>query len=240
MARRRDVAAAARAAGLIDSEVAQLADRFYRTKLRVYRSTLRDLADRFTRNGAPKTIPLSDQVKEALRAEAEANARKVADTHNSAVASEAMKIASPGDGRDRAGLERDLSVFGKKRMKERAEMIAVTEAYGPHADAIVSFFRDAGVDPIFEFGGHPEDAPPVCVICQSIIAANPHSIEDVVTIGLPHPFCRQTWHPLFNPGDLPEDFNLGETLGGIIGQPTLIQREGGKQQAADAVVALRG
>lgn len=240
MARRRDLDAAARAAGMSDEDVSRLTERFYRTKLRVYRDTLRDLADRFTRNGPPRAIPLSQEIKDALRAEAETHALKVASTHNDAVARQAMKIAAPGDGRSKADLERELSRFGKSRMKDRAEMIAVTEAYGPHSDAIASFFRDAGIEPEFDFGGHPDDAPPVCSICRAIIAANPHSLAEVVRIGVPHPFCRQTWHPRLTAEQQQlGDFDLGQSLGGIIGAPSLIQREGGEQEAADSVVATR-
>lgn len=241
MARRRDVESAARAAGFSDEDVARLADRFYRTKLRVYRDTLRDLADRFTRNGAPDRLPLSQTIKDALRAEAERHARQVADTHNSAVAKEALRISSHGDGRTKADLEGELSKFARSRMRKRSEMIAVTEAYGPHSDAIVSFFNDAGIEPEFDFGGHPDDSPPECVICRAIIASNPHSLADVVRIGIPHPFCRQTWHARLTAEQQGlEDFSLGQSLGGIIGAPTLIQREGGASEAAASVVAAQG
>ena len=101
----------------------------------------------------------------------------VARTHNRAIRKEALRIASPGDGRTRSDLEQELDRFGRSRMRQRAEPIAVTESYGPHADAILSFFRDAGVEPEFSFGGHPDDAEPVCAICQAIIAANPHSLR---------------------------------------------------------------
>lgn len=240
MARRRDVEAAARAASMSDEDVERMADRFYRTKLRVYRDTLRDLANRFTRSGAPERVPLSQTIKDALRSEAERHARQVAQTHNSAVAKEALAISSHGDGKTRGDLETELGKFARRRMRERSELIAVTEAYGPHADSIVSFFRDAGIEPEFDFGGHPDDAPPVCAICQAIIASNPHSLADVIRIGVPHPFCRQTWHARLTAEQQSLDaFDLGQSLGSIVGAPTLIQREGGEQEAAESVVAAR-
>lgn len=240
MARRRDVEAAVRSVSMSADEQAKLAERFYRTKLRVYRATLRDLADRFTGAGAPERVELDPAILAALRAEADAHAASVAKTHNRAVRKQALAISSPGDGRDRKGLEAELGKFGRSRMRKRAEAIAVTESYGPHADAIVGFFRDAGVEPEFSFGGHPSDDDPVCGICKAIIAANPHSLADVIRIGVPHPFCRQAWHPLVSAAELPHAVDLGNTLGGIVGAPMLITREGSAERAAESVVASRG
>ena len=217
-----------------------MADRFYRTKIRVYKATLHDMADRFTGTGAPEQLQLSQEVKDALRKEAIDHARSVARTHNRAVRKEGLAISSPGDGRERSEITGELERFGRSRLRRRAEPIAVTESYGPHADAILSFFRDAGVQPEFSFGGHPDDAEPVCAICKAIIASNPHSFDDVLAIGVPHPNCRQSWHPLISRAELPAAVDMGRSLGGIVGEPMLIVREGGEQEAADSVVQGRG
>lgn len=236
MARRRDVEAAIRAVELADDEWAQ---RFERTKVRVYLATLRSLADQFTSSGAGPA-GLSEQIRSTIHAEARAHARSVARTHNRAVRKQALRISSAGDGRTRADLERELRDYSRSRLRDRSEAIAVTESYGAHADAIASFFRDAGVEPEFSFGGHPDDAEPVCEICKAIIAANPHSLADVIRIGVPHPFCRQSWHPLIGQGALPDTVDSGRTPGGIVGEPMLIQRAGSERDAAESVVQSRG
>lgn len=239
MARRRDVEAAVRAAGMGKREKDELAEKLLRAKTQVYRRTLRRLAERFTSN-APSTVTLSKAIMDGLRRESERHARQIARTHNRAVADRALEISSAGDGRSRSELREELREWGAKRMRKRAKMIAVTEAYGPHADATLSFFRDAGVEPEFEFGGHIDDSDPACALCQALTATNPHSLEEVVAVGTPHPNCRQTWHPVnFDEREIPDELTFGASLGGIVGGETMVGREGGTEQAADAVLALR-
>jgi len=210
-----------------ERDIRALADKLYRAKRRVFRATLLEVARSF---GSPVGRPsLSPEVEAALRSEASEHAAQIAATFNADLEAKAADL--PND---------ELEAWVRARQRRRARPTATTEAYSAHADAILSATRDLGLVAEFDFGGHPElgDADPMCEICQALMATNPHTFDEVVAIGTPHPACAQDWH--FARVDVRPDAaafdNLGTTPGGIVGNKTLIERAGGRQQAVDQVV----
>jgi hypothetical protein len=125
-------------------------------------------------------------------------------------------------------------------------VIAVTEMYWAHADALMAGFMEAGLgDAQFDFGGHPElgDEPPECAICAALEATNPHPLREVIRIGCPHPNCRQGWHArnleVLMLALQSQDVQLGARVAGIVGKPSLIARAGNRRKAAAAILSGR-
>lgn len=235
MASKRAIERAARRAAMRAPDVAALADKLYASKARTYRKTLRELHRHHY--GSEIRVKLSDEIDAALRAEAETSASQIADTYHRDLARFAASLTDRAD----ATLDAEIARWRNARQRKRAPLVAVSEVYPAHADATLSFFRDVGMEDVeFDFGGHPElgDADPACPICQVLAATNPHPLEAVVAIGTPHPNCRQSWRPRgIDARDLPLDPVLGESLGGVVGQPSLVTRAGGRDQAVRFIEA---
>lgn len=238
MATKREIERAARRLAMGPPAVEELTEKLTASKRRVYRRTLLELATFF---GYDVARPgLSDAVESALRDEARDHARSIARTYNRELAAAAQRMgpALPAD-----ELDAQLQRWARGRQRRRAPLIAVTEAYGPHADATLAFFREVGLDEVLlQFGGHPElgDAPPACAICQAIVATNPHTLAEAAQIGTPHPNCRQSWHPArYEQRDLPATIDVGNITGGIVGTESLLTRAGGRDEAAEFVLRLR-
>lgn len=211
-------------------EVEVLARALLARKVAVYVATLRALAASFGKD--LETFDLSRTILDQLRAEAERHAGYIVDTYNRELTAWA-EMQELGD--DPVLLLARFEEWTIQRAEHRADLIAITETYGPHADAILSFFRDNGQHGVmFDFGGHG-DPHPECIICEAIKAGNPWRADQLVAIGIPHPGCRQNYHPVnLDPADLPDPLILGLQPGGILGQDTLIHRTGGR----DAAVAF--
>lgn len=221
-----------------ESDIADLADKLFVTKRRVYRRTLREQAKRlgYPDPGFPQ---LSQEVINGLQAEARDHAERIAANYNYDLRAQAE---------ERSGIRSDdvepqLRTWAVSRQRKRARPTAITEAYSAHADATLSAFLDLGLpeDVTFDFGGHPElgDAEPVCDICTALIVRNPWTLADVVRIGNPHVACRQQWHIRgLEQRDLPAELPvLGQTLAGVVGGETLLSRVGNKRDAAVEFVA---
>ena len=236
MADRNTIRRAVRSFALKRADVDALKDRLTDAKIRVYEETLRDLANQL---GLTQPIELSPNVKLALGIEAGNHARSIVKTFNDDLVAEAFRWGPALEDHD---LRLTLSAWVDNRNRQRAPIIAVTETYGPYADALMAGFTEAGlVDAEFDFGGHPElgDEPPECSICIALAQTSPHPLKTVVKIGTPHPHCRQNWHPrdvaklikqLTN-----KDVQLGAATAGIVGRTSLITRAGSRQAAVDAI-----
>lgn len=202
-----------------------ISDALYRYKVKVYENTLTALAEQM---GRAELVNVTSQVRRKLRAEADESAGVIVTAYNRDLRS---FIAQHVDDDPVTILQR-VDAWARNRAEARREKIAVTETYGPHADALAAVFlhNDMG-DALFDFGGHG-DADPACEICQVLKETSPHPVKVVVKIGSPHPNCRQTWHPVIDPGDLPPFFSLEPAdVAGIVGRQSLIQRVGGLKQA---------
>jgi hypothetical protein len=217
----------------------ELADRFYETKRQVYRDTLADLASGYGYDVPEDSLLLSEDIVRELRAESNDHARLMVETFNRDV--DAFLDRQPED-MDTGQLLATFEDWAYDRAANRVEVTAITEAYSAYADATVSFAADAGIEPEYEFGGHPEegDAPPECEICQALEATNPHPHSRVLEVGTPHPQCRQRWHPLIDPESLPDELNIGRTPGGLLGGEPLNMRTGGREEAVGEVQRLTG
>lgn len=211
-------------------EVDALAARLRTAKVDAYRQTLHRLAQDM---GSLATVELSPEVLADLGIEARQHAVTISRSFNRDLATYARRITP---GLDKQDLRSSLRAWVENRNSSRAPVIAVTEVYGPHADATVAFFKELGLDDAtFDFGGHPEDDPPECEICAALVATNPHPLREVARIGTPHPNCRQNWHPRVEASQVPGHVELGQVLGGIVGTKMLVQRAGSRAAAADMI-----
>jgi hypothetical protein len=212
-------------------DIDRLTDLLIRTRLEVYERTLRDVVDQL---GADRDVQLSPRVRAQLNIEARRHARLIARNFNDALAEYAVRV---GPGLSDQELRRTLALWAENRNQRHAPLIAVTEAWGPHADATMAAFLELGLDDArFDFGGHPDDSPPACDICQALVDTNPHPLTRVLQIGVPHPQCEQRWRVRGKPrvastGDEP----LGQRVAGVIGRDTLIQRAGSREAAVRAI-----
>lgn len=215
-----------------DEDDAALADTLYLWKLRAYEDTLAELADAYDFDVDDVSLSLS--IQEALRAEAEVRAQQINATYNGDVTSFIADIV------DEASYEEaidSISEWSEARDADRSTLIGITEVYTPHADATLSFFRDAGIEPDFDFGGHGDDHAE-CPVCQALEAKNPHPFARVVEIGTPHIQCRQRWHARIEGDELPDEFTLGQgDTAGIVGNDSLVHRAGGQAAAVEQLEA---
>lgn len=217
-----------------------LRDRLTESKIRVYEETLRDLANQIGITTPPEIQPA---VKLALGIESGNHARSITDTFNHDLAEYAFRF---GRQLDEDELRDTLSAWVDNRNAQRAPIIATTEMYWAHADALMAGFMEAGLgDAEFDFGGHPElgDEPPECDICAALEETNPHPLREVIRIGTPHPNCRQRWHArhleVLVLALKSHDVQLGARVAGIVGKPSLISRAGTRAQAAKAIRSRR-
>lgn len=217
------------------ADVEALQERLTAAKIDVYERTLRDLAQLLKLTATPD---VSGQVKLALSIESGNHARSIIKTFNNDLAQYAFKF---GRQLEEDELRQTLRAWVDNRNKSRAPIIAVTETYGPYADALMAGFLEAGLDAEFDFGGHPEagDEPAECIVCLALEETNPHPLREVIRIGSPHPNCRQNWHvrnlQMLLLQLASTDVQLGAKPAGIVGRPSLIHRAGGRAPAARAI-----
>ena len=208
----------ARSLSFSSEERSRLATLIYRRKVAVYRDTLRALLREY---GSLEEPSLSREVLAGLREEAERHAASIVQTFNR----DLRRLLERTSDRPVEEVLDMVEEFAHLRAERRSENIAITEAYGPHADATLAFYKDNGLRPAFDFGGHG-DPGPICAICKALKDRNPHPFERVVRIGVPHIACRQSWHPLIARGDLPQFLRAGISLAGIVGSEPLMNRQG--------------
>lgn len=212
----------------------KLADKLYAAKRRVYRRTLLELSRSLGYD--VKRPTLAGVVDQSLRDEAVEQARSMVETFTADLQAAIDEHSDKSD----ADFVPAVETAMRSRQRKLARPAATTVAYGPYADAMVAGFRDLGSDARFDFGGHPDDADPACSICQVLSTLGPWSLAEVIAIGNPHPGCAQKWHPTaFDRRAMPTEPILGQTSGGIVGKPTLIERAGSRSRAVAFVESLR-
>lgn len=215
-------------------EVELLAQALYERKVAVYVATLRALSASFGKD--LENVTLDRAITDQLRSEAEHHAGYIVDTYNRELTAwaERKELVDP------LQLLAEFEEWSIQRADSRSELIAITETYGPFADATLSFFRDNGRHGVlFDFGGHG-DPHPECEICEAIKARNPWSLDQAVQLGVPHPGCRQLWHATnVDAADLPDMLVVGLTPGGILGQDTLIHQHGTVEAAVAFIEEMR-
>lgn len=211
---------------------AQFADRLLAAARRIYVQTLRDLS---REHGVRRRrIELAPGVERALRADARRTARQMLLSHNRDLRKWINDNAHLPDGL----LVAQGTEFARRRWQTHTRYGAQTLAYTAHADATVAFYRDANVEPSFDFGGHG-DAPPVCRICRALVETSPHTLATVTAVGIPHPQCRQRWHAR-GEIEIDPDVRPGQARGGLLdARPSLIERQGGRRQAEEWIRSLR-
>ncbi|WP_297776447.1 hypothetical protein [Mycobacterium sp.] len=214
-----------------------LADALLAAKRDTYLATLTDLAESYGYELTEDGIQLSAEVERALRDEAVQNATRIVATFNREVDQFLDRnVDTPTE-----QLLADFDAWAEDRLSHKAPQIAVTEAYGPHADATLAFYVENGMEPDFEFGPHSEDEHSAeCPVCQALEATNPHPLSRVLEVGKPHIACAQSWAALVDPEQLPDELHLGGVTGGLLGSDPLVNREGGQDEAVQFVTGASG
>lgn len=238
MATRSATRAAINGLTMRKADIGELADKLFMAKRRVYRRTLLNLLKSLGYQDA-KRPRLAAAVEDALIAEAKDHAQRIATTYNDSLEREAKSLPESLSDDD---VKPRLEKWARVRQRNRARSTAITEAYGPHSDALVAAMKDLGVEALFDFGGHPElgDLDPACDICVALVATNPHTLDEMVRVGTPHPGCAQDWRlSSWDRRELPADPIVGQAIGGIVGGEPLITRAGGREEAARFVLDLR-
>jgi hypothetical protein len=214
-----------------------LAEAIYDAKRQVYVETLADLAEGhgYELDG---DVILAPTVEAEIRAVAQEHARLIADSYNRDVDA----FLDRNESLEKDALLDTFDAWSQDRLDQHADLIAVTEAYDAYTDATVSFYAENGLEPEYEFGGHPElgDADPACDLCQALEATNPHPHARVLEVGIPHVQCRQNWHALVDPENLPDVLTLGGQTGGVLGADPLNMALGGTDEAVQHVHDLAG
>ena len=166
-----------------DDEARPLANKLSIRKIATYRKTLQTLA---TLHGLDKPV-LSSRLLQDLYAEATRDAESIIATHNARlpVLVDRALALEPDDPQAALAIIEELL---HDRAEAHGPTIAITSLYGPHADATIGFYLNAGAHPMFDFGGHG-DADPACELCQAILDLNPHPAARVIEIGTPHHQC---------------------------------------------------
>lgn len=159
----------------------RMLEQFYVAKLDAYRSTLSGLRQLY---GGKARVYLSTEIRDALLDEAERDAASVVRTFNGLLEAEAKRSPLKGQ-----ALFDHLAAYANERARKRAPMIARSEVGTARLDATVSFFRENGIEPGFDFVG----PKPKCPICTALKATNPHTIGEVLAIGIPHIQCSHQW-----------------------------------------------
>lgn len=232
---RREVIAQFR---LTPRDAGRLADAFYRAKAAEYRSTLLSLSGKFGHER--QAVVLSAEIREALRKEARAHARSVVRTTNRMLANEARRR---GDLPPYL-LGTHLRTWLADRGRSRAGLIAKNEIATARLDAQVSFYRENGIEPRFEFVGPRAK----CRLCRRLKDGGPWPIDVVIAIGLPHIACTHSWRaraysaPKLRAGGLrPGTISAGRgKIAGIVGGEALVNRKGSTEEALRYLDEIEG
>lgn len=216
-----------------EADLRSLTEAFLEVKVAVYADTLGDLADEYGYEIDGGEVDLADDLLAALHAEALRDAQSVVDSFNA----DMERLLNENRERARDELIDLYETWAEQRADSRSELIAVSEAYSAHADATLSFWQAAGVEPEFDFGVHePDDAPPQCDVCLALAETSPHPYARVLAVGTPHINCRQSWQEVgVDPDEMPDTIQLGAAVAGIVGGRPLVDRLGGHGQAADFI-----
>jgi hypothetical protein len=231
MATRRQVAALLSRLRLGDEDFNELADQLFTYAVAVYRDTLEDLAEQHGFELPDEPLTLSPAIHDALGADAERRAESIIEQYNDELANRLDTLAD----KTVPEIVADIDEWAAERGDRQADRIALDATYTPHADATLAFYRDTGLEPLFDFGGHG-DEPPKCDLCRRLLETSPHTLATVVDIGTPHHGCRQSWHANVDDDELPDEIDLGQAdPAGVIGRDTWLQRHGSLLEAAAAL-----
>lgn len=212
-----------------------LVSRFYEAKLAAYRTVLSELRVRF---GGPARVYLSTAIRDALLAEAERDVASVLRTYEGFAAGEVSRAQERG--LSGSALAAHMADYMRERGRNRAALIARSEVVAPRLDATVSFYRENGIEPEFDFAG----PPPKCAICKALIESGPYHIDSVLAIGIPHIQCRHHWsarevtaEDLLAGGLRPGQISAGRGgTAGLVGGTTLHEKIGGNaEQIAERI-----
>lgn len=222
MARKGELRSLKAALKLDSADVRFMAERLLEHAVSEYVERLAELAEDHGYQLHQDEVVLSDSLVRQLARHARAQARQIADTHNT----ETVKLIDRNRDLPVRQLLGVYEAWADDRADWKAEEIATTEAWSAHADATLAFFDAAGIEPLYDFGGHG-DADPECEVCQALRETSPHPHARVLKIGSPHIRCRQDWHPVLDDDQLaalPDDLVFAERPGGILGRDPLVNR----------------
>ncbi len=185
MASSREIASLRRALAWGNEESDELVDEFLDHKIWTYVETLGDLFREHGADVSDDDIELSDEILVALKRESIEHAGFVVDTYNRDMNAFVDRVQAEPKSR----IEDWYEAWANDRAEARAEILAITEAYGAHADATIAFYAAQEGEHAFDFGDHPEDDAPSCEVCAALVATNPHPLARVLEVGSPHIGC---------------------------------------------------
>lgn len=194
-------------------DVERMARALYRAKARTYRETLLFLLHTYGSLDR-KRVTLGLDMREALMQQATDHAKLIARGHNEWMERQISKLRAKGFSNDL--IAKALPRYMRERVRGRAEAIARHESTLAHLDAQVQFFRENGVEPMFDIIGPRANS---CPLCTALFRGNPWPIEAVLKIGYPHMHCRHSWRArgvtrrdLLPGGARPKQISAGRTL----------------------------
>lgn len=199
----------------------RMARAMYEAKASEYRATLLEMLHRHGETDRRRVV-LSPEIRQALLAEAQDHAAKVARTMDGFLEAEWGRRR---DSMNVPELTAHLGGYMRERGRNRAAMISDNELAPARLDAVVGFYVENGLEPDFDFKG----PPPECPTCKRLIKTNPHPLAVVIRIGRPHLNCRHRWvartraiAALREGGLRPGQITAGRgTIAGIIGSDPL-------------------
>jgi hypothetical protein len=212
------------AAKLRDADVLRLARKLYAIKAKAYRDTLLEAQRRH--GGARSRVVLSQEIRDAIREEADLHARYSVQTMNRMI----ERWAQRNSHLDRRTFANELGRFLRERGKTRSQVVSGMAPLTAKLDAEVAFYRENGIEPEFDFAGPPAK----CELCRVLKATGPHSIERVLEVGYPHLNCTHRWRSrsrataaMREGGIRPGQISAGRGApAGILGSRAMIDRLG--------------
>ncbi len=218
-------------------EQQELADEFLDHKVFTWVETILELLGRHGVDASPEEVEPSDEILKALADEARAHALSVVLTYNRDV----HAFLDRQSDRTRDEILADYEAWADDRADARSELIAVTEAYSAATDATMAFYQANDLEPLFDFGGHPElgDDDPACEVCAELVYTSPHPLARVLEVGSPHINCRQDWHATDETDDvLGDEVRVPTAPSGIVGRDALVTRTGSHSAAVEELRRL--
>lgn len=210
-------------------DAARLAERIYASTAAEYRDALLELSDRY---GESRTrVLLGAEIREALRRDARDHARKIVRTANRELENEARRR----NDLPAYLLARHLQGWAGERVRRRSAGIARNELARSRLDATIAFYRENGIEPVFEFVGPRA----VCGVCRRLKLRKFWPVAAVLAVGHPHIGCRHGWRARVRSADKlragglrPGKISAGRgRVAGIVGGEALVNRLGSIDEA---------
>jgi len=170
----------------------QLAEALYNTKVAAYEEALFQEAHRYLPSITKDQVHLTNQyTKGVLKKQANLHASYILKTHNADL-KKYLNIIKQDKYPLRNSLQiaQEVDKWTQARFKKRAQLIARTESFTPITKAQTDFYRQNKISNT-KFYFKSDKAS--CKVCKVLVKNNPHSLNKVLRVGIPHPNCPHQW-----------------------------------------------